>query len=116
MGWYVKWEVFPSSILCFHFLISARLRVKVAFWKRLSGDTPDFLSGLNLLSVHPVGSTLYRFQFWPEELTETNLESGLIKRAQELVRFRLRSKSFMIQSKGLFKFHRLEPDNQWALV
>jgi len=100
MGWYVKWEVFVFLNFLFpYLLVSVRLNVKVGFWKAPLWRYTGFLSGLNLLSVHPNGSTLYRFQIWPEELTETNLENGPIKRAQEPVRFRLRSKNFMIRSK-----------------
>lgn len=82
-------------IFCFRAAERSGCVLEAPLW-RYTG----FLSGLNLLSVHPVGSTLYRFQFRPEELTETTLKSGLIQRAQAVVRFRLRSKSFMLRSKG----------------
>ena len=55
MGWSVKGKVFSSSILCFHLLVSVRLNVKVAFWKRLSGDTPDFCPGLTCYPYIPTG-------------------------------------------------------------
>jgi len=113
MGWSVKGKIFFSQFFIFWLPCGGTLRVRFG---SASLACTGFLSGLNLLSVHPCGSTLYRFQIGPEELTETNLQSGLIKRAQGRARFRLRSKSFMRRAKGgLFILHPLAADSQWAL-
>jgi hypothetical protein len=116
MGWSVKRKVFSFSVLCFHLLVVVRLNVKVAFWKRLSGDTPDFCPGLTCYPYIPTGVHYIVSNSGQRSSRRPIFKSGHLK-AQGSVRSPLRSKSFMIRSKkGLFTCHRLAPDKPWALL
>ena len=66
-SFYFFFSFLIKSCLCLFFFLVFCL---CAIWFVFRGSAQASMAWLNLLSVRPLGRTLYRFQDWPKKRTE----------------------------------------------